>query len=368
MTAPSAPAAVAPHLAKTEAVVHAAMRSERPAADAIVAVCRYQDAFVPGLQAFWRRRGFDPNRAGWLPHDIPAVPTDTFRSARLVSREAPARTVFRTSGTTGPTRGEHWHISTSAYEEGAWMHATRMLPLAEERPLLLPLALPHKDSSLAHMIRLFQDRLPAPQPAFALGEEGRLAGDVVQQAVEQARALERPILLFGTAFALAHAVENDGLPVLPPGSRTITTGGFKGRETRLSPSTLLEALVRATGLPEDRHHTEYGMTEWSSQLYSAEAVDGASCAHARRLVAPPWCVLGVVDPETLEPVSEGEPGLVRLVDPANVDSVIAVQTSDRGRMVDGRLELLGRSPGATPRGCSLAVEELHRLLHRAPAP
>ena len=64
-----------------------------------------------------------------------------------------------------------------------------------------------------------------------------------------------------------------------------------------------------------------------------------------------------VDPETLAPVAPGEVGVLRLDDPANLDSVCAVQTSDLARRVEGGIALIGRAAGAVPRGCSLAIEE-----------
>ena len=42
----------------------------------------------------------------------------------------------------------------------------------------------------------------------------------------------------------------------------------------------------------------------------------------------------------------------------NVDSAVAVLTQDRVRRVAGGFEILGRLPGAPPRGCSLAIDEL----------
>ena len=42
----------------------------------------------------------------------------------------------------------------------------------------------------------------------------------------------------------------------------------------------------------------------------------------------------------------------------NVDSAFAVLTQDRVRRVDGGFELLGRAPGAPPRGCSIALDEM----------
>jgi hypothetical protein len=51
-------------------------------------------------------------------------------------------------------------------------------------------------------------------------------------------------------------------------------------------------------------------------------------------------------------VAEGESGLLRVFDLANVHSVMAIQTDDLGvRRGDG-FELVGRAPFAEPRGCS----------------
>jgi hypothetical protein len=75
---------------------------------------------------------------------------------------------------------------------------------------------------------------------------------------------------------------------------------------------------------------------------------------------PPWLRVVPVDPVTLEPVAAGEVGIARIVDLGNVDSAIAIQTQDRVRRSGAGIELLGRAPGATPRGCSLAIEEFLR--------
>jgi hypothetical protein len=68
---------------------------------------------------------------------------------------------------------------------------------------------------------------------------------------------------------------------------------------------------------------------------------------------PPWARAQVISPETGREVADGETGLIRIFDLANVYSVMAVQTEDLGiRRGDG-FELLGRAVLAEPRGCSL---------------
>jgi hypothetical protein len=66
----------------------------------------------------------------------------------------------------------------------------------------------------------------------------------------------------------------------------------------------------------------------------------------------------ILDPVTLEPLEDGEPGVVAHFDLANLGSAAAVLTEDIGYRFDGGLKLLGRTPEAEPRGCSVAMDEL----------
>ena len=96
------------------------------------------------------------------------------------------------------------------------------------------------------------------------------------------------------------------------------------------------------------------MTELTSQFYS----NGISCPHR----APPWMKFLIIDPNTNEEVFPGEVGLLRIVDLANLWSVLAIQTQDLAlARADGGFLLLGRDPAALPRGCSRAMDELMEL-------
>jgi hypothetical protein len=61
----------------------------------------------------------------------------------------------------------------------------------------------------------------------------------------------------------------------------------------------------------------------------------------------------VISAETGEPVGEGQTGLIRVFDLANVWSVMAVQTEDLAIQRGAGFELLGRAAAAEQRGCSL---------------
>jgi hypothetical protein len=61
----------------------------------------------------------------------------------------------------------------------------------------------------------------------------------------------------------------------------------------------------------------------------------------------------IISPETGREVREGETGLIRVFDLANVCSVMAIQTEDLGVRHDDGFTLAGRAVLAEPRGCSL---------------
>jgi hypothetical protein len=132
------------------------------------------------------------------------------------------------------------------------------------------------------------------------------------------------------------------------------TGGFKGSGREMQKNELYELFSRHLGIATDSIWNEYGMTELSSQFYS----NGINRPHR----APPWMKFLIIDPNTNEEVFPGEIGLLRIVDLANLWSVLAVQTQDLAlARPDGSFLLLGRDPGALPRGCSRAMDELLQL-------
>lgn len=93
------------------------------------------------------------------------------------------------------------------------------------------------------------------------------------------------------------------------------------------------------------------MSELSSQAY--DSANRQSAVGNRQFHFPPWARAQIISPETGREVRDGETGLLRIFDLANVFSVLAVQTEDLAvRRGDG-FELIGRAEQAEPRGCSL---------------
>jgi hypothetical protein len=322
-----------------------------------LAIARFQfDSVEPFAKLC---RAADANLAGVVADEIPAVPADVFRLTRVAAHgaEHDAR-LFCTSGTSQgiAARGEHPLRTTETYAAGALAWGSRSLwpegptlgsialaPTSEEAP----------ESSLSFMIDLFARALSGPSSWHLGPGSADFAG--VEKACARARSSGAPMLVMGTAFAFV--LLGDAAPGercrLPDGSRVMQTGGFKGRSREVSPEDLRRTIARTFGVPEARVVGEYGMTELSSQLYEA-AWSGPGVYWP-----PPWLRVSAADPTSLEVLQPGEVGVARFVDLANVDSAVAVQTADLVRVADdGGVELLGRAPGAPPRGCSLAIEAM----------
>jgi len=308
-------------------------------------LARWQAQRVPPyarVVAAAERRGSGP----------PGLPTDVWRHVRVAGHPVSDDVaLFRTSGTTSGLRGAHPLRDLSLYDLAAEAAARYALFADVDRMHLVVLA-PHPseapDSSLSYMLGRFEAWF-GTHVDWVFPVDGRLP-EVLSQATD-------PVALLGTSFAFVHAEDQlDRTFVLPAGSRVMQTGGFKGKSREVEPDVLRAAISTRYGVPESSVVAEYGMTELSSQLYETTLRGDEH----RRLWVPGWVRARVVDPETLAEVPDGERGILRLDDAANLDSVCAVQTSDLAVRRGEAIALLGRAPGAVPRGCSLAVEEAIR--------
>ena len=320
------------------------------------------------------RRVTPDSVADWT--QIPAAPTAAFKELELTSLPPADRMrVFHSSGTTLQRASRHFHNAESLaiYEASMlpWFQA-HMLPEQGWRAdygtrldficlTPTPDAAPH--SSLVHMLDVAQREFGGCGSLFSGGvDEGgawRLDVPLAFASLRSAAAAARPIAILGTAFSFVHlldlCVDTQVRFALPPGSRVMETGGYKGRSRSLPMPELHALITEHLGVLPSHIVREYGMSELSSQAYDRVASDDSqlSTPSPRRFHFPPWTRARIVSPETGREVAEGETGLLQVFDLANVRSVLAVQTEDLAvRRGDG-FELLGRAALAEPRGCSL---------------
>jgi hypothetical protein len=308
--------------------------------------------------------------------DIPGVPCDAFRFTRVaVHPESEDAARFTTSGTTGSSPGIHALRRLDTYRALARSYGRMALLGGAARRRVVALAPRPADppsSSLGYMMALFMadfepsGALDARDPKrWLIDEQGvNLAG--LERAAREASDAGDELLILATSFALVALLDAlHGRTLRAPEQTVIMqTGGFKGKTREIAADELRRSIAHAFGISEQHVVGEYGMTELTSQLYEATLPGSALSAERHGspgvYFEPPWLRVVPVDPVSLEPLAAGEVGIARIIDLGNVDSAVAIQTQDRVRRSGGGIELLGRAPGATPRGCSLAIEEFLR--------
>ncbi|MFM1945329.1 MAG: hypothetical protein RI897_4311 [Verrucomicrobiota bacterium] len=295
--------------------------------------------------------------------DIPPLPTSAFKEFQLTSLPpSEHHHVFRSSGTTSSETSQHFHSHSS---------------LAHYQSLVLPWFKYHLLHDLPHItfLNLMPDSQQAPHSSLAAMMESAIRNfgtpdsqslgsvdpnhlwhlnptQITRSLQNQCNAGE-PCLVSGTAFGfvelLDHLANNQIRLTLPNGSRVMETGGYKGRTRQLPKASLHSLITRHLGVPPSHIVSEYGMCELSSQAY--DRIVGTTSPRQFRF--PPWCHARLVEPGTNQPPAPGDPGLITLLDLANVRSIMSIQTGDLGIGNANGFEILGRATGTINRGCSL---------------
>ena len=309
-----------------------------------------------------------------VPHwkKIPAVPTSAFKDFTIACFPvAEAVAEFHTSGTTADKSGKHFFKTLKLYDAAIRPNfAAHLLPDNTRLPMLVltpsPEDAPH--SSLAHMMGQVVVDFGAAGSGFYV-ERGTLCVERLVRALREAEEARQPVFLLGTALAFVnlfdHLATSDCRFELSDGSRVMETGGFKGRTREMAKPDLYALFERRLGIPPARVVNEYGMTELSTQFY-----DDTLCRPERASASgrvsdlkrpPPWARVVIIDPHTGQEAKEGEQGLIRVFDLANLWSAMCIQTEDLGVAREDGFEILGRASGAEVRGCSLNAETMRAM-------
>ena len=314
----------------------------------------WQFARVPAFARLCTAHGVSPkNLDSWK--DIPAMPQQVFKLEKLYARAlGKPEAIYETSGTTTGQPGRQFLASTDIYRAVALANADR--PPFWDRVFLhflVPSPLDAPQSSLSAMFGFWAVEFGEKRTAFWVNNDA-INFVALRSVLETQCRQGAPIGIAGTAFSFVHAI--DAWAHLPPlelpfGSWILETGGFKGRSREVSKPELYAQLMRTFSVRDVDIYNEYGMSELSSQSYT----HGVNALHH----TPPWARVLVVDPATGREVRVGQKGLVRWIDLANVDSVMALQTLDLAeRRNTDCFDLIGRLPRTEPRGCSLSAEDL----------
>jgi hypothetical protein len=314
----------------------------------------------PVYRKFCEARRISPEAvAHWK--QIPAVPTSAFKELEISGLPPDKRTrVFHSSGTTAQEPSRHFHSAESlaVYEASLLTWFRFHVQPGRHLALLTPPPLQAPNSSLVHMFEAIRRDFGAPEESFL----GILAGnrswelnfEAAVRVLERASGKNESLVMLGTAFSFVHLLDHLAEKKLrfklPPGSRVMETGGYKNRSRSLPKDELHALITERLGVSSADILCEYGMSELSSQAYDAA---GGMSGGARPFRFPPWARAQIISPETGREVREGETGLVRVFDLANVFSALAIQTEDLAVRRGEGFELIGRAELAEARGCSL---------------
>src|ERR1035437_9104633 len=233
---------------------------------------------------------------------IPAMPTNAFKELELSCLSPSERKfVFHSSGTTEQKPSHHFHNAESlaVYEASLWSWFNFQFPISNfQLAILTPSPAQAPLSSLVHMFDVVRRKLGgASVPASRSEFLGHVASDgawtldfdatlVVLQRSRRREEAEtctlpqnppphvvgyEPMLLLGTAFSFVHLldflVERNLRIKLPPDSRVMETGGYKGRSRTMPKAELHSFITERLGVPASHIICEYGMSELSSQAY-----------------------------------------------------------------------------------------------------
>jgi hypothetical protein len=354
------------NFAELEKRLGALMRGEGEGFDRLaLQLFRLQYDHVPAYRAFCDSQSVQPDSIrNWT--QIPVVPTLAFKELEFTTIPPGERTtVFCSSRTTGQRPSRHFHHAQSLaiYESSLLSWAAMNLPLNDATLIFLTPDAEHAPhSSLVHMFHSMSRARGVRRATFVGTPDSdgtwHIDSDRTIALLKACESTNEPVGLLGTAFNFVHlidALDAEGLRLsLPLRSWALETGGYKGR-SRTMPKSELHALISGLfGLPLDRVVTEYGMCELSSQAYDTSLLRQSP---DRIFRFPPWVRTLVVSSETGHEVKDGEIGLLRVYDLANVYSVMAIETQDLARRRASDFDLIGRADQADPRGCSLMTPD-----------
>lgn len=319
----------------------------------------YQYGASAPYRSFCQRRGATVRTVKtWS--DIPAVPIDAFKAMELrCEAPRPDERVFMTSGTTrADMRGRHFHPQLQVYDLSMTRNfAARVMQGVPRLPMgiLFPDEVAMPNSSLAHYLALAKSEFGSEGSRYFMSPQG-IDLDGLWRELEAAERRGEPYALLGASFSFVHVIDalrKEGRTFrLPPGSRILDTGGYKGQSRELPLDAFYSALSELLGVPRTLCINMYGMTELSTQFYD----DGNATVPSVKS-GPHWIRSRLVDPATGRTVPAGERGILAHCDLGNFNSVSTILTEDVGQPADGGFLLLGRAQGAQAKGCSLAVEE-----------
>lgn len=269
------------------------------------------------------------------------LPIEFFKNHTIKTEEWKEETVFESSGTTGAQTSRHFIYSLKGYQKQTADFFEKVYGPLEEYVILalLPSYLDRGNSGLIAMVDHFIKKTANPASGFYLDDF-----EALRLKLRELKAQGQKTLLWGVTFALldfaeANRMEFSDLLIME-------TGGMKGRRKEMVRDEVHQIVGNAFNI--DQVHSEYGMTEMSSQAYSK--ADG---------IFEPAPTLKVIARDINDPfagIGYEKTGALNVIDLQNLQTCAFIETKDLGRVYsDGTFEVMGRMDNSDVRGCNLMV-------------
>ena len=293
--------------------------------------------------------------------DVPFLPVTLFKTHTLSSvPEAEVVKVLTSSGTTGQQPSRVFLDAETASVQSAVLVKVAQHFLGKDRlPMVIidhPAVVRDRRSYSARGAGILGMAQFGHRPFYALREDMSL--DEAGLSAYLDGVAGRRVLVFGFTFMIwqhfVQVLERAGRRMNLAGGILIHSGGWKKlQEAAVDAREFRQRVQAVTGI--DQVVNFYGMVEQVGGVYFENPL--------HQLQAPIYSEVIVRDPVTLEPLPDGEPGLVQVLSclPTSYpghsllteDMGVIRGMDPEGTGMGGRsFEILGRVPKAELRGCS----------------
>ncbi len=300
---------------------------------------QWQAQHISVYQAYLQHLNRDPQSIQSIT-DIPFLPISFFKTHQIQYGNKHQQ-LFKSSGTTGMQRSQHFVEDINQYEISIEKGFNQAFgnPKDYTYLALLPNYLEQGDSSLVYMVDYLMKQSKRAENGFYLNNF-----EALNDQLKQLQSSDKKVMLIGVTYALLDFIAE--YPQQYPELTVLETGGMKGRKKEIIKEEVLDQLRK--GFDIDHVHSEYGMTELLSQAYGID----------NKYSFTPWMKILFRDPQDPFQLNVNSGG-INVIDLANIHSCAFIETMDLGRQITtDQFEVLGRFDHADLRGCNLMVSNL----------
>ncbi|MCH8903401.1 MAG: acyl transferase [Bacteroidetes bacterium] len=287
-------------------------------------------------------------------NEIPYLPIQLFKSHAVQTSKRDIEKIFISSGTSGSEKSKHYICDLDLYETNLIRCFRQFYNDPGEYIFIayLPGYQENRQSSLIYMVNCLMNHGKNKElySNFNLNNFYAENENAFASKIDELKSTGNKLFIVGVSFALKSFAENNVCPLKD--SIIMETGGMKGTQaeiTRIGLHDILKTCFKVNAI-----HSEYGMTELLSQMYSTS--NGRFyCPDTLRVR-----LRDINDPLQVYSDDElkGKTGPLNIIDLANMYSCSFIATDDLGKINDDNsFEVLGRVDHSDIRGCNLMYVE-----------